>query len=635
MNKLRVVCAVLVLCVLIAPLSGCASGAQAESSLPAAAGVYENRSDIPEQYKWQLTDIYETNDAWESDVALLENMLIPQMERYKGMLDSRENVLACLDASEQTAITLENVYVYAYLSKDLNMADASAQAVYGKAQSIYQNVLEAGAYVNPELLSKDEAALKGYIEDPSFYKHAKFLNDLLEQKSHVLSEAEESLLSQLFVVAQSPNDIFSMLNNADLKFAPAVDSQGKEAEVSISTYGVLVESPDRNLRKSAFESLYCEYMKHNNTFAAALSAQVNQNIFFAKARKYHSALEASLGSDIPVSVYERLIEATNSNLEPLHRYMALRKEVLGLEALHVYDLYAPIVSEYNFSMGYDDAITMVSAALSPLGGDYGEVLQTAFASHWIDVYASANKESGAYSYGTYRSHPYVLMNYTDNFESVTTLAHELGHALHQYYSSETQSFPTAEASIFNAEVASTVNEIILTKYMINNSETDDEKLYYMDNLAELYRGAFYNQVMCAEFEQTIYEIVEAGGALTTESLNTIWLDLCAKYYGEAFEADELGAATWSRIPHFYTSFYVYQYATSITAANQLVTQISEQKPGALNRYIGFLKSGSQYDSITTLENVGVYMDTPQPTEAFVKEFDALVTEMERILMPKT
>ena len=596
-----------------------------------AAQTYSSRAEIPEQYKWDLTRIYETNEDWEKDAALLENELIPRIAAYKGRLDGKENILACLKAITEAGIVFNKVYGYAELNLHSDMSNTGAQELYGRTLIIKQSIAKASSYIDPELAKIDEAVLKSHSGSPDFKEYKKLIDNNLKNRAHILSEEEADLLALANMFINSPNEIYSMLNNVDIKFGSVADPSGNEIEVTHGNYYLLLQNPDRDFRKSLSEKFSSAYMDLNNTFASIIGAEVNKNIFLARASNYNSALEASLGVDIPVSVYKNLIDSANKGLAAQHKFIDLRKKVLGLDELQGYDLYVPLIPRQDRYISYEEAKKMVLSALKPLGEEYCRMIATALSEKWVDVYETPNKMGGAYSEGLYAPHPYVLMNYFGTYHCVSTIAHELGHAVHQYYSNNTQAFNDAEVTIFTSEVAAIHNEILLCRYLIENAKTNAEKLLYLNELLRLYSGTFFSQALNAEFEMLIYERVEEGNILNAEALNSIWLNLKRKYYGKSFVVNESRQMGWSMIPHFYYNFYVFQYATSIAAANRLANGIIGNKPGAVDKYLEFLHSGSLYDPITTLANTGADMNSPQVIDELIKEFESLVNELERLL----
>jgi oligoendopeptidase F len=446
-----------------------------------------------------------------------------------------------------------------------------------------------------------------------------------------LGKTEEALLAQVGNLAQAPQTIFGMLNNADLKFPKIKDENGKEVELTHGSYIQFLESPHREVRERAFKAVYDTYAKNKNTIASTLSANVNKNIFYSRVRKYPSVLEMSLyGDNIPKEVYTNLIDTIHESLPLLHRYIKLRKKLLGVDELHMYDLFAPLVDEYKMDITYEDAKTQTKEGLKPLGADYLASLQKGYDERWIDVYENENKRTGAYSWGAYGTHPYVLLNHKDNLNSMFTLAHEMGHALHSYYSDNALKYRDAQYTIFLAEVASTTNEALLMDYLLNKSTDPKEKMYLLTYYADQFRTTVFRQTMFAEFEKIVHERAEQGESLTPQLLSEIYYDLNVKYHGPGMKVDKDIEMEWARIPHFYNSFYVYKYATGFSAATSFSKQILEEGQPAVDRYLGFLKSGGSDYSINILKKAGVDMSSPQPIREAMSVFEEVITEMEKL-----
>lgn len=458
------------------------------------------------------------------------------------------------------------------------------------------------------------------------------IKENLRQKEHILSEKEEQILAMSAEISDIGGDVFTMFNNADIKFPYIKDEEGEEIEVTKGRYIAFLESKDRRVRKDAFEAVYSSYKKMKNTLAASLTGNVKKNRFYSLVRKYPSALEASLDNDnIPVDVYTTLIDTVNKNLPLLDRYLKLRKKVLKLDELHMYDLYVPMVEEFDKKIPYEEARTIVAEALKPLGEEYIGYLQKGMNSAWIDVYENEGKTSGAYAWGAYKTHPYVLLNYQNKINDVFTLAHEMGHALHSYYTNMTQPYVYSEYKIFVAEVASTVNESLLMRYLLPRASSKQEKAYLLNHYLEEFRGTVFRQVMFAEFEKIIHEKVEQGEALNAQELSNIYYGLNKKYFGEAVTVDEDIAMEWSRIPHFYSSFYVYKYATGFSSATAIAEKILTEGRPAVDKYLEFLKSGGSNYPLELLKIAGVDLSTPQPIQDALNVFEKTLDELEELL----
>jgi oligoendopeptidase F len=591
------------------------------------------RSEIPDDYKWRLENLFATDELWEEEFNRIKSLL-PQTEQYKGRLgENAALLLQALKLEDEINRSVHKVYVYARMRKDEDNTCAQYQALSDRAQTLATQARSALAFINPEILAIPEEKLNAFLSENNelqLYRHA--INDLLRQKPHVLSPAEEELLAETADLAQAPANIFSMINNADIKFPTIIDENGDEIEVTKGRYIQLIESKDRRVRHDAFKALYSSYEKQKNTLAATLHSSVKRDCFYARIRKYPSALAAALDEDnIPTEVYTNLIEAVRSHLPLMHRYLALRKQALGLDELHMYDIYTPLVPPAQAKIPYVTAREKVIAGLQPLGADYIAVLEKGLSSAWVDVYENEGKTSGAYSWGTYGSHPYVLLNYQETLDNVFTLAHEMGHALHSYYSNQKQPFVYAGYSIFLAEVASTVNENLLLHHLLQHTEERTQRLYLINHHLESFRTTVFRQTMFAEFEKTIHEAVENGLPLTADYLCGTYLQLNRDYYGKEVVSDPEIAMEWARIPHFYNAFYVYKYATGFSAATAIAMQILNDGSDAVRRYLDFLSAGSSDYPLVLLRRAGVDMSKPEPVQAALRLFAALLTQLEELL----
>lgn len=469
------------------------------------------------------------------------------------------------------------------------------------------------------------------IANPDLAKFRHTLEEMRRQKAHVLSKSEEALLAQVGNISSAPSTVYNLLNNADLKFPKIKNEKGEEVELTHGSYIQFLESKDRGVRERAFKAVYETYGKLKNTVGATMNANVTKNVFYAKARKYPSVLNMALyGDNIPESVYTNLIDTVHKHLPLMYRYMDLRKKLLGVDELHMYDLFAPLVEQFDMNITYGEAKKIVKESLKPLGDDYLQALQEGFDNGWIDVYENEGKRSGAYSWGAYGTHPYVLLNHKDNLNSMFTLAHEMGHALHSYYSDSTQNYRDAQYTIFLAEVASTLNEALLMDHLLGKSTDPKEKMYLLTYYADQFRTTVFRQTMFAEFEKITHEKVEQGESLTPQELSKIYYDLNKLYYGPGMVSDKEIEMEWARIPHFYNSFYVYKYATGFSAATSFSKQILEEGEPAVERYLGFLKSGGSDFSINILMKAGVDMSSPEPIEQAMSVFESLIEQMEEL-----
>lgn len=591
------------------------------------------RQDIDSKFKWKLEDIYSDISVWEQDFMRVKE-LAEQIKSFQGTLaQSAQKLLECLKKSDELLSLNDKVFVFARMKRDEDNADATYQALTERASSLATEVYSAISFIVPEMLSIPEDILLSYVNSSKELSVYSFMiNENLRQKEHILSEKEEQILAMSSDISNIADDVFTMFNNADIKFPYIKDEEGEEVEVTKGRYIAFLESKDRRVRKDAFEAVYSSYKKMRNTLAASLTGNVKKNRFYSIVRKYPSALEASLDNDnISVNVYTTLIETVNKNLPLLDRYLKLRKKVLKLDELHMYDLYVPMVEEFDKKIPYEEAKTIVAEALKPLGEEYISYLQRGFDSSWIDVYENEGKTSGAYAWGSYKTHPYVLLNYQGKINDVFTLAHEMGHALHSYYTNMTQPYIYSEYKIFVAEVASTVNESLLMRYLLPRATSKQEKAYLLNHYLEEFRGTVFRQVMFAEFEKMIHEKVEQGEALNAQELSDIYYQLNKKYFGQTATVDEDIAMEWSRIPHFYSSFYVYKYATGFSAATAIAEKIITEGKPAVDKYIEFLKSGGSNYPLELLKIAGVDLSTPQPIQDALDVFEKTLDELEELL----
>jgi len=589
----------------------------------------KRRDEIDQRYKWKLEDIYEQEELWEEDFKKVK-ALTGEMAKYQGILGkSSDNLMNALKLLEKIERKAEKLYVYAKMRRDEDNTSSYYQSLFDRAESLNIQVSSAVSYVVPEIVAIPEEKIASFLEEKEelrLYEH--FLEQLLRQKKHVLSQEEEKLLAMTADLSVAARNIFSMLNDADIKFPLVCNEDGKRVELTKGRYGKLMESSDRKVRKEVFKAFYSTYNQFKNILVATLSASVKKDIFYARSRRYSSSLEAALDQDnIPVEVYEKLIEAVHNNLGHLHSYMQLRKKMLGLDEMHMYDIYVPLVKEFRMNIPYEEAKEMIINALQPLGNEYVSKLKEGMDSGWLDVYESKGKTSGAYSWGCYESHPFVLLNYNNRLTDVLTLAHEMGHAMHTYYSNKLQPYIYSQYSIFVAEVASTVNESLVIDYLLRNSSDIQEKMYLLNHYLEQFRGTVYRQTMFAEFEKIIHKKVEQGEALSLKVLNTIYHDLNRLYYGPEVVLDEEIDFEWARIPHFYSAFYVYKYATGFAAATAIKQKILGVGESAIQRYLDFLSSGSSKYPLDLLKKAGVDLTSPQPVKEALNYFGDMVMEM--------
>ena len=590
------------------------------------------RAEVREEDKWAIHDIYATDELWEAD---LENAkkLVAEYAAFAGKLgQSAEQLLGYMELEEKVALLADALGNYAMRRSDEDAHVSKYQTMVGKIMSAYVELNAASSFATPEIMAiSDETMEQFYADCPKLERYRRCLNDIRRRRAHVLSPAEEKLLAAAGEMANAPDNIYGMFNDADVTFPDAVDSEGNRHPLSQATYISYMESSDRALRKSAFENLYHTYGAYKNTISAVLSAQVKQLQFFAQARKYGSSLEASLdATNVPVAVYTNLIEAVHKNMDKMYRYVDLRKKLLGVDELHMYDLYTPLVEGVAKQASIDEAKQTVFDALAPLGENYRKILKEGFDNRWIDVYQNAGKRSGAYSAGA-RVHPFVLLNYTGTLDSEFTLAHEMGHALHSYLSNKTQNPLDAEYVIFVAEVASTCNEALLMEYLLGKTTDKKERAYLINHFLEQFRTTLYRQTMFAEFEMNIGKLAQEGTALTPDVLNAEYRRLNRLYFGENIVLDDEIDMEWMRIPHFYYNYYVFQYATGYAAAIALSRRILREGESAVKDYIGFLSGGCSKSPIDLLKGAGVDMSTTKPVEEALALFGELIDEMEALM----
>ncbi len=590
------------------------------------------RSEADPKYTWALEDVYANNDVWKADLEKAR-ALPTQLAAYKGHLgDSAQKLLEFLQLGDGISVLFDSLYGYAQRRSDEDTANSLYQGMTSQAMSAMVAVDAASSFETPELLAiPDDKLEQFYQEEPALETYRLALTRIRSKRAHILSDAEEKLLAAAGEMSQAPDSVYSVFADADLKFPSATDKDGNSHPVTHGTYIPLMHSADRVLRKSAFASLYSVYGQFRNTAAALLSAQVKQLKFYADARKYDSTLQASLdGNYVPTEVYTNLISAVHENMAPMYRYVDLRRKLLGVDELHMYDLYTPIVSDVDVNIPYEEAKQTVYDALACMGDDYRAILKEGFDNRWIDVYENVGKCSGAYSAGL-RKHPYVLLNYSGTLDSMFTLAHEMGHAIHSYLSNKHQPVAYSNYSIFVAEVASTCNEALLMQHLLKTTKDKKHRAYLINYFLEQFRTTLYRQTMFAEFELEINRRNERGESLTAESLNALYHELNHQYFGDDIVIDKEIDLEWARIPHFYYDYYVYQYATGYSAAIALSRRILKEGAPAVKDYIHFLSGGCSTDPISLLRGAGVDMASTAPIHDALQLFDELITEMEQLM----
>ena len=590
----------------------------------------KNRSEIDNKYKWDLSKIYQDPDLLEKDKQEILK-LKDQLVAMRGSLTANAtNLLKAIDLYYAIMRILDKMVVYTNMKFHEDMDNNASKVLVGKVDKLASEISADLSFFTPEVLKCDYQEITKFLsENKELKKYQHMLEDLYREKKYVLDEKEEKLLSTLQEAFQVPSNVFDLLNDVDMTFEDIKDEEGNIISVTESNYSSLVKSSSRKVRHDAYYSLYNGYKKLKNTFSATLAGNVKVDSLIAKIRGYDSVLQMSLyGDNIDLSLYDHLLKAVNSS-KVMDKYLALRKEVLGLDELHMYDMYAPLVKEYNKKYTYEEAKEMVLEALKPLGEDYLTHLKELFDEGAIDVFPNKNKRSGAYSWGSYDTMPYVLLNFVGTFSDVSTIAHECGHAMHSYYSDHNQEYHNASYTIFLAEIASTVNEILLNHYALNKACKKEEKLFFLNNLLELYRTTFIRQAMFAEFEKEIYAKEQNGEILTEEVFTSCYKDLNDKYYKGVVDDDLIRYEAF-RIPHFYTSFYVYKYATGIAVSSKIATSILNNESNALENYLTFLKFGGSDYSLNILKKVGIDLVGDTTLDDILKEFDKLIEEFKEI-----
>ncbi len=600
-----------------------------------ASGELPKRSEIDPKYTWNLEDIYKSIEDWNKDFEAVKKE-IPNYKNYKGKVgESASALLAVIKFDEQIDITLGKLALYASLAHDLDLGDEKFQVLYNKVNDLAAQASSESAFIIPEILQIPEEKLWAFVnEEPGLKVYKHFFDNLLRSKKHILSPKEERIMALAQPLAETPYNTFSLLKNVEAQYPTIKDESGeKEIQISDGRYYAALYSTNREYRERAYRAYYKPFMEYKNTFNSLLNGAVKANIFNAKARGYSSALEAALSSNnIPVSVYNNLIEVVNKHLDVLHRWASLKKKLLKYKELHAYDTYVTLFPESKSEYTYEEGKKLVLEALKPLGEDYLKNLKHAFDNRWIDVYETKGKRSGAYSSDRgYGVHPYVLLNWNNQLNDVFTLAHEMGHNMHSHYSGTNQPFVYADYSIFVAEVASTMNEALLLDYLIEHAKSKKEKLALIEKNLDNITFTFFRQTRFAEFEKIMHEKTEAGEALTPENLCQIYGELYQRYWGPEMVVDKEETYTWARIPHFYYNFYVYQYATSFAASQALEAKVKKEGKPAIEKYLNFLKSGSSDYPIEVLKKAGVDMTSPEPILAVIEKMNKLLDEMEKAL----
>lgn len=589
--------------------------------------TYQSRADVPEIEKWRFEDLYASTADWEKDYQFIETML-PKLKQFDGAIHDGASLYQYLSEKEEVSSKFNLVYVYGMLQADVDTRDTAAQSLVDRAKQLAVKMSAASSFFMPFLLSLEENTLKEYIEqEPRLKYFEQDLFDSFRYKAHVLSKEKEEILSQLGEALSSPSHTFNMLNNADIKFGEVTKDDGEKVELTRGMYSKLIEDENRDKRREAYKAYYKPYLQLKNSIASTLASNIKTNVTLARLRNYPSALEKGLFGDmVPKEVYENLIMSTKANITPLHRYTALRKEKLAVEELRQYDLNVPLVKGVKLEISYDEAYETILKALAPLGEEYVSTLKTFKDTRYIDIRETPGKRSGAYNLGVYGVHPFVLLNHHDDLDSMFTMIHEFGHAMHSYYSSKHQPRISAGYSIFVAEVASTVNEVLLINYLLKNETDEMVRKHLLNHFIDQFRGTFFTQVMFAEFEKITHEMAEAGTPLNAEAFNNIYESLFRQYNGDEVVFDEEVKYGWSRIPHFYRPFYVYKYATGFASAIHIAEKLLAGDETTLASYLVFLRSGGSDYPLELLKKTGVDLTTSEPIADALKRFDQLVTE---------
>ncbi len=591
------------------------------------------RSEVREEFTWNVKDMYENHDAWEAELVKIRE-LGKELAKMEGKVTaSAENLLSTLEQETALDMIISKAANYASRVSDVDTKDTVHQAMVQRLSGLIAGIASELSFIQPEILETEAEVIEGYIaEQPALELYRGALAEIQRLKPHSLSAEMERVMAMTSEMGRTPSQTYSIFTNADMTFPEVVDENGENVRITHGRFVGLQTSPDRNVRKDAFEKLYHTYDQYKNTLASLYSGQIKKQIFNAKLRKYNSTLEAAVdGNNVSPAVYENLVETVNKNLDKLHRYVSLRKKCLGVDELHMYDIYTPMLPDFAKKVSYEEAKDTVLKALAPLGEDYVKVVEEGFNNRWVDVYENQGKRSGAYSAGCYGVHPYVLLNYNDTLDNMFTLAHEMGHAMHSYLSNKTQPFIYAHYKIFVAEVASTCNEILLMEYLLKNTEDKNERAYLLNHYLDSFKGTVFRQTMFAEYEKETNRMAEEGQSLTADALSKVYHELNCKYYGPDMVSDPEIAVEWARIPHFYYNFYVYQYATGFTSAVAIAHNILKNGAPAVEAYKKFLSGGCTQSPVELLKIAGVNLETPQPIQDALDVLGTILDEMEELV----
>ncbi len=592
--------------------------------------ILKSRNEIKEEFKWTLNDIFKNDDLWEDEFNKIKNES-PKLTSFSGTFTEKNKILEYLKFNEEMTRRAEKLFVYAHMKCDEDTTNQKYQGMMNKVDAFMAEFSSYGAFFVPEILNLKEGYIQDLIKNNKDFKVYEFmLLNILKEKPHVLSKDMEELLALASDCLDAPSSIHNIMTNADMKFGDIYDEDGDKIELTEGNYSSFIRSKNRDVRKNAFNKLFGEYKKFENTFATTLTSSVKSFNFNSKVRKYSNPLEASLGpNDIPTEVYENAIKTINDNIESLHRYVRVKKKLLGLDEIHMYDLYVPVIEVDKENIPFEKAVKIANEGLKPLGEDYLKLFNAGINNGWVDIYQNKGKRGGAYSWGSYDTKPYVLLNYNYELNDVSTLVHEMGHSIHSYYSRETQPYYYSGYTLFCAEVASTTNEALLIHDLINKEQDNNKKLYLINQELEQIRTTVFRQLMFAEFELYAHNTLIDGASLTAEDYNDKWLELNKQYFGPDMIVDEEIKIEWARIPHFYSDFYVYQYATGYAAASAFAKSILDKTPNAIEKYKGFLKSGGSNYPIEILQDAGVNMKTSKPLEATINRFNELLDMLEK------
>ncbi len=596
------------------------------------SGIVPSRDDIDDSSKWVLEHIYPDTDSWEKDFAEVQKRL-GEFQRFSNNLgQNSQTVLECFQLEEELGVKIEKLFVYAHMKSHENTSVKEYQGLADRSGSLLVRFSAETSFIVPELNELPPETLDSYMKDESLSTYRFFFEDIIRMKKHVLSPAEERIIALTGEMSHAPDTIFTLFTNADIRFPAVKDENGNKQELTEERYQKFIKSQDRKVRKKAFKTLFNTYLGYENSISAMYSSSIKSDMFNSRIRGYGSTLEASLErNNIPLKVYNNVIDTVRENIAPLHEYVQLRKKVLDTGKIHMYDLYVPLFEETRKDIPYEDAVEMVREGLKPLGKDYMDVFDHGIKNGWIDVYENQGKKNGAYSWGSYGTHPYVLLNYNGTIRDVFTLAHEMGHAIHSWYSHKNQPYIYGDYTIFLAEVASTTNESLLLSYLLEKSDSRKEKLFLLNYQLEQIRTTVYRQTLFAEFEKKVHSMAEKGIALTPDILKNVWHELNRDYYGSEIKIDKEIDIEWARIPHFYSSFYVYQYVTGFSAATSFAENILSGQADLRDKYLEFLGKGSSDYSTNILRDAGVDMTTERPLEITIEKFRTALEDIEKMI----